>query len=139
MANYNKIILVGRVGRDAVLRATPKGLQVADVNVAVNDLAKKKADGSYETEWYRVSVFGEQAERLVPRLLKGALVLVEGRLSIRTYIDKNQQHRYSPEVSNSRVVVLAAPGGQSAGAQREVQTYDELEQSPDINSDDIPF
>jgi len=139
MANYNKIILVGRVGRDAVLRATPKGLQVADVNVAVNDLAKKKPDGSFETEWYRVSVFGEQAERLVPKLLKGALVLVEGRLSIRTYVDKNQQHRYSPDVSNSRVVVLAQPGSSGTGSQREAVAYDELEQTPDINADDIPF
>ena len=141
MANsYNKIILVGRIGRDAELRATPKGTQVAETSVAVDDLAKKKPEGGFETEWYRIKVWGRQAETLAPMLLKGNLVLVEGRLSIRTYEDRDKRNRYSPEVSADRVVLLGSPGGPRTGASREPHPVDELDQAPsDINADDIPF
>jgi single-strand DNA-binding protein len=141
MANsYNKIILVGRIGRDAELRATPKGTQVAETSVAVDDLAKKKPEGGYETEWYRIKVWGRQAETLAPMLLKGNLVLVEGRLSIRKYEDRDKQTRYSPDVSADRVVLLGSPGGQRAATAREPHAVDELDQAPsDINADDIPF
>jgi single-strand DNA-binding protein len=141
MANsYNKIILVGRIGRDAELRATPKGTQVAETSVAVDDLAKKKPEGGFETEWYRIKVWGRQAETLAPMLLKGNLVLVEGRLSIRTYEDRDKRNRYSAEVSADRVVLLGSPGGQRAGTSREPHPVDELDQAPsDINADDIPF
>jgi len=141
MANsYNKIILVGRIGRDAELRATPKGTQVAETSVAVDDLAKKKPEGGYETEWYRIKVWGRQAETLHPMLRKGNLVLVEGRLSIRTYEDRDKRSRYSPEVSADRVVLLGSPGGHAGGPPRETPVVDELDQAPsDINADDIPF
>jgi single-strand DNA-binding protein len=140
MANsYNKIILVGRIGRDAELRATPKGTQVAKTGLAVDDLARKKAEGGYETEWYQITVWGRQAETLAPMLLKGNLVLVEGRLSIRRYEDRDKQVRYSPDVSADRVVLLGSPGGQR-NAPREPHPEDELDQAPsDINADDIPF
>ncbi len=143
MANsYNKIILVGRLGRDAELRATPRGTQVAETSVAVDDLAKKKPEGGYETEWYRIKVWGRQAETLAPMLLKGNLVLVEGRLSIRMYeSNRDRQMRYSAEVSTDRVVLLGSPGGQrGAGPRPEAHAVDELDQAPaDINADDIPF
>jgi single-strand DNA-binding protein len=142
MANsYNKIILVGRVGRDAELRATPKGTYVAKTGLAVEDTAKKRSEGGFETEWYQIAVFGRQAETLAPMLKKGTLILVEGRLSIRTYEDRDKRFRYSPDVSADRVVLLGSPGGQGAGAQRgESHPVDELDQAPaDINADDIPF
>lgn len=141
MANsYNKIILVGRIGRDAELRATPKGTQVAETSVAVDDLGRKKPEGGFETEWYRIKVWGKQAETLAPMLLKGNLVLVEGRLSIRRYEDRDKQQRFSAEVSTDRVVLLGSPGGQRASSPRETHVVDELDQSPaDINADDIPF
>ena len=141
MANsYNKIILVGRIGRDAELRATPKGTQVAETSVAVDDLAKKKPEGGYETEWFRIKVWGRQAETLAPMLLKGNLVLVEGRLSIRMFEStRDKQMRYSAEVSTDRVVLLGSPGGQRSASARDTQPVDELDQTADINADDIPF
>jgi single-strand DNA-binding protein len=140
MANsYNKIILVGRIGRDAALRATPKGTQVASTSLAVEDQAKKTPEGRFDTEWYQFTVWGRQAEVLAPMLLKGNLVLVEGKLSIRTYV-KDGKDRYSPEVSADRVVLLGSPGGHAGGPPRETPVVDELDQAPsDINADDIPF
>ena len=142
MANsYNKIILVGNLGRDGELRATPQGKQVLSTSLAVEDPSKKDERGRPGTEWYRIKVWGRQAETLSPHLLKGKSILVEGRLSIQTWTDREGHNRYTPEVSADRVVLLGSPGGQGAGAARsESHPVDELDQAPpDINADDIPF
>jgi single-strand DNA-binding protein len=141
MANsYNKIILVGNLGRDAELRATPQGKQVLSTSLAVEDPSKKDDRGRPGTEWYRIKVWGKQAETLSPHLLKGKSILVEGRLSIQTWTDREGHNRYTPEVSADRVVLLGSPGGQGASQPRETHPVDELDQaSSDINADDIPF
>ena len=141
MANsYNKIILVGNLGRDGELRATPQGKQVLSSSLAVEDPSKKDERGKPGTEWYRIKIWGRQAETLSPHLLKGKSILVEGRLSIQTWTDREGHNRYTPEVSVDRVVLLGSPGGQVAGASREPHVVDELDQAPaDINADDIPF
>ena len=144
MANsYNKIILVGNLGRDAELRATPQGKQVASASLAVEDWQKKDDRGKAGTEWYRIKIWGRQAETLSPHLLKGKTVLVEGRLSIQTWKDREGKERYTPEVSVDRVVLLGSPGqgggggGQARGPEQSV--VDDMDQSPDVNADDIPF
>jgi single-strand DNA-binding protein len=141
MANsYNKIILVGNLGRDGELRATPQGKQVLSTSLAVEDPSKKDDRGRPGTEWYRIKVWGRQAETLSPHLLKGKSILVEGRLSIQTWTDREGHNRYTPEVSADRIVLLGSPGGQAAAAPRESHVVDELDQAPaDINADDIPF
>ena len=98
MANsYNKIILVGRIGRDAELRATPKGTQVAETSLAVDDLAKKKPEGGFETEWYRIKVWGRQAETLAPMLLKGNARSGRGpALDPERTRTRDKRERYSP-------------------------------------------
>ena len=134
MANsYNKIILVGRIGRDAELRATPKGTQVAETSVAVDDLAKKKPEGGFETEWYRIKVWGRQAETLAPMLLKGNLVLVEGRL-----VDQNCTRTGTSAIATrprcrptawSCSAALAAQRDRGRPANR--TRVDELDQAPE--------
>jgi len=141
MANsYNKIILVGNLGRDGELRATPQGKQVLSTSLAVEDPSKKDDRGRPGTEWYRIKVWGRQAETLSPHLLKGKSILVEGRLSIQTWTDREGHNRYTPEVSADRIVLLGSPGGQGSAPSREPHVVDELDQAPaDINADDIPF
>jgi single-strand DNA-binding protein len=141
MANsYNKIILVGNLGRDGELRATPQGKQVLSTSLAVEDPSKKDERGRPGTEWYRIKIWGRQAETLAPHLLKGKSILVEGRLSIQTWTDREGHNRFTPEVSADRVVLLGSPGGHAGGPPRETPAVDELDQAPsDINADDIPF
>ena len=144
MANsYNKIILVGNLGRDAELRATPQGKQVASVSLAVEDPTKKDDRGRAGTEWYRIKIWGRQAETLSPYLLKGKTILAEGRLSIQTWTDREGHNRFTPEVSADRIVLLGSPGGSHGGGSqvREASpAVDELSQAPDdMNADDIPF
>jgi len=141
MANsYNKIILVGNLGKDAELRATPQGKQVASASLAVEDWQKKDERGKPGAEWYRIKIWGRQAETLSPHLLKGKTILVEGRLSIQTWTDREGKSRYTPEVSADRVVLLGSAGqGPSMSSRAEGPVDDELGQSPDVNADDIPF
>lgn len=78
---YQSITIVGNLGRDPEMRFTPSGTPVTSMNVATN----RKYTGSdgalvKETTWFRVSVFGKQAEACATYLKKGSTVLVEGRL-----------------------------------------------------------
>ncbi|HLF25244.1 MAG TPA: single-stranded DNA-binding protein [Anaerolineae bacterium] len=79
---YHQIIIVGNLGRDPEMRYTPSGTPVTSFNVATN----RKYTGSdgqavKETTWFRVSVFGKQAEACAQYLKKGSPCLVEGRLT----------------------------------------------------------
>jgi single-strand DNA-binding protein len=79
---FHKVILVGNLGRDPELRYTPSGQAVANLSVATN---RRFTDNSGEqrevTVWFRVSVWGKQAETVNQYLRKGRQVLVEGRLN----------------------------------------------------------
>jgi single stranded DNA-binding protein len=127
MANsYNKIILVGNLGRDGELRATPQGKQVLSTSLAVEDPSKKDDRGRPGTEWYRIKVWGRQAETLSPLLLKGKSILVEGRLSIQTWTDREGHNRYTRGVGRSHRPARQ-PGGQSAAASLQPHVVDELD------------
>jgi single-strand DNA-binding protein len=79
---YQQIVIVGNLGRDPEMRYTPSGTPVTNFNIATS----RKYTGSdgqqvKETTWFRVSVFGKQAEACAQYLKKGSAVLVEGRLN----------------------------------------------------------
>ena len=78
---YQKIVIVGNLGRDPEMRYTPSGQPVTNLSVATNR-KWTSADGTpgEETIWFRVSVWGKQAETCNQYLSKGRQVLVEGRL-----------------------------------------------------------
>jgi single-strand DNA-binding protein len=79
---FHKVILVGNLGRDPEMRYTPSGQAVTNLNVATN---RTYTDGTgnqvKQTVWFRVSVWGKQAESSAQYLRKGRQVLVEGRLN----------------------------------------------------------
>ncbi len=79
---YQKITIVGRLGRDPEMRYMPDGTAVTQINVATDRRWTDKATGNpvQETTWFRVSVWGRQAESTNQYLSKGSLVLVEGHI-----------------------------------------------------------
>ena len=140
MGSVNKVILVGNLGKDAELRATPGGTSVATTTIAINDPAKKDETGKPGTEWYRLKVWGRTAENLGKYLLKGKQVYVEGRLSIQTWKDREGKDRYTPEVSVDQILLLGSPGGSSGSYEREPAPADDPEAvHDDPGADDIPF
>jgi single-strand DNA-binding protein len=141
--SYNKIVLIGNLGIDAELRATPQGKQVATASIAVEDWQKKDERGKPTAEWFRIKVWGKQAESLAPHLTKGKTILAEGRLSIQTWTDKDGKSRYTPEVSVDKIVLLG--GGRqnddTAGVQKARATSGPNTDNDDqpLDEDSIPF
>lgn len=103
MASINKVILVGRMGKDAELRAGKSGTSFTAFGVATDHGYGEKR----KTEWHNVVVFGKSAEYITERGGKGATVLVEGRIESREYTDKAGVERKTTEILADNVSVLS--------------------------------
>lgn len=80
--SFQTIILAGNLGRDPEMRYTPSGQPVTNLNIATNrQYTTNSGERVKETTWFRVSVWGKQAEACNQYLRKGSMVLVEGRLT----------------------------------------------------------
>jgi single-strand DNA-binding protein len=103
----NKMMIIGNLGADPELRYTPGGKAVAELRVAVNDRSKG-ADGEWveETQWFRVELWEQAAERAAERLRKGHKVFAEGALRAREWEGKDGQKRTSLEIRFARVQSL---------------------------------
>jgi single-strand DNA-binding protein len=105
MASVNTVILVGNLGKDAELRMAG-GNSLATFSVATTENWKTAAGEKREsTEWHRVVLWGNIAEKLQPLLTKGKQVYVTGKLQTRSW-DKDGQKHYSTEIKADRVVLL---------------------------------
>jgi single-strand DNA-binding protein len=146
MANYNKIFLMGNITADIDLRYTPNGIPVARFSVAVNQFYKD-AEGQQKqsVDFIPVVVFSRQAEACSQYLGKGSPVFVEGRLTIRDYVDKEGNKRRAAEVRARRVIFMPKRRAGEAGAAvppaAEPEKVDEVvEELADTEvDDDIPF
>ena len=100
----NKIILIGRLGRDPEMSYTPNGLAVTKFSVAVSRYSKSPTGERQEdTDWYNVTAFRQLAETCNTYLKKGSKVYVEGRISQRKYTDRNNVERVSLDVTLSEM------------------------------------
>lgn len=96
MASFNKVILVGNLTRDPELRYTPKGTAVAKVGIAVNRRwTTETGEQREEVTYVDVDAFGKQAETISNYLKKGRPILIEGRLRLDTWDDKQTGQKRS--------------------------------------------
>ena len=102
--SFNKITMVGNLGRDPELRRLPSGIPVCNFTIAVNDTYRDKTGGCRTTPtWFRVAVWGERATACAKNLKKGNPVYVAGRLRQREWKDDNDKQHYTLEVKASDV------------------------------------
>ncbi len=96
----NKVILVGRLGKDPEVRYIPNGGAVANLQVATSESWRDKQTGEMreQTEWHRVVLFGKLAEVAGEYLRKGEQVYIEGQLRTRSWDDNNGVTRYVTEI-----------------------------------------
>lgn len=111
--SLNKVMLIGRLGRDPEMRQTKAGKPIANLNLATTEAWKDKHSGERKekTEWHSVVVFNEGLCRVVEAYLrKGSQVYVEGQLQTRKWLDNAGNQRYTTEVVlqnfNSTLVML---------------------------------
>jgi single-strand DNA-binding protein len=117
----SKIQIIGNLGRDPELRYTPNGRPVTTFSVAVNQSTKNQQTGEWveATDWFRVSVWGDRAERAAENLRKGSRVFVDGRFRTREYETNDGRKGLSLDVSADTVLGLdkrEAAEGTFAGA-----------------------
>src|ERR1700761_2022073 len=96
MASYNKVILVGNLTRDPELRYTPKGMAIAKIGLAVNrNWTSESGEQKEEVTFIDVDAFGRQAETLAQYMKKGRPLMVEGRLKLDQWDDKQTGQKRS--------------------------------------------
>jgi len=143
--SVNKVILLGRLGKDPELKYTPSGAAVTTFSIAT-DLAWKDQEGNQKqvTEWHRVVAWRKLAEIVGNYLKKGSLVYIEGRLQTRTWNDKNGVTRYTTEVVADNLTMVG-PKMERAEASTEIPPpMDEVapagpDAAPEPSEDDLPF
>ena len=121
--SVNKVILVGNLGADPVVRHTQDGKPIVSLSIATSESWKDRATGERKekTEWHRVVVFNEGIAKVAEQYLKkGSSVYIEGQLQTRKYTDKDGVEKYSTEIVlqnfNSTLTMLGGrPGSEGAG------------------------
>jgi len=106
MASYNKIIILGYLGKDPETRYMPDGTAVCSFSVATTEKFKKGNDWQEKTCWFKVNVWGKQGEACAQYLAKGAQVYVDGRLSVSDFTDRDGNQRTGLEVRANDVQFL---------------------------------
>jgi single-strand DNA-binding protein len=105
--SFNKITIIGNLGRDPELRYTPQGNAVCDFSVAVNDRKRDKA-GEWQdiVTWFKITLWGKQAENASKYLTKGRQIYVEGRLQLEEWTDRDGNNRHTLTVQGSEIQFL---------------------------------
>src|SRR3954468_17387727 len=113
-----KVMIIGNLGADPEMRYTPNGRPVTQFNVAVNQSTKNQQSGEWveATDWFRISVWGDRAERAAENLRKGNRVFVEGRFKTREFEGRDGQKRTSLDVTADNVISLDRKGRDDDGA-----------------------
>jgi single-strand DNA-binding protein len=156
--SVNKVILVGRLGRDPETRYTGGGQAVANFSMATDETYRdKNGERQKRTEWHKIVVWGKQAEIAQQYLKKGSLIFIEGRIQSREWQDKEGQKRTSFEIVAANFRMLGGRGDGAAGGSGSSFAgggrAEEHDQSgvaddfggggsgsgPEISDDDIPF
>jgi single-strand DNA-binding protein len=106
-AMKNTVQLIGNVGNDPEIKNLEGGKKVANLTIATNDSYKNdKGEKVEQTEWHKVVAWGKTAEIIEKYVTKGLQIAIEGKLTHRSYDDKNGEKRYVTEVVANDVLLL---------------------------------
>src|SRR4026208_475907 len=111
MSAFNKVIIVGYLGRDPELRYTAQGTPVCSFSMATNERRKDKSgEMQNHTTWFRITLWNRLAETASQYLQKGKQVYIEGRLRVEEYIDRDGKPRHSLEVFATDMQFIGSRG-----------------------------
>src|ERR1700681_4315163 len=147
--SFNRIILVGNLGRDPELRYTPQGTPVCSFTMATNERRKDKTgEWQEQVTWFKVTLWGRQAETASQYLTRGRPVYIEGRLRVEEYTDRDGKPRHSLEVNATDMQFIGGGRGEEGGvpqaraAAARNEPGEPAESAPeptDLSDDDVPF
>ncbi len=150
---FSKAMIIGNLGRDPEMRYTPNGRPVTEFSVAVTHSSRDPQTGEWAddaTDWFRVTVWGDRAERTAEQFRKGNRVFVEGRFRTREFERKDGTKGISLEITADNVIAFerrtrddegsfGGPSQSSGGAPAGGGVRPTRPASDDTDLDDLPF
>lgn len=145
MPSFNKIVIVGHLGRDPEVRYLPDGTAVTSFSMATSEKKKDRSGEAQDiTTWFKITVWGKQGEVASQYLAKGSLAYVEGRVSLEEYTDKDGNKRTSLAVRANDVQFLdrkpqgdGRPTDELEGARQHVER--KTQRPVSVEEDSVPF
>lgn len=144
----NKVILVGRLGKEPEILATSSGSQVVKFSLATSEKYKNK-DGKWidNTEWHRIVCFGKLAELASKYLSKGREVYLEGKIKTSKYKAKDGSDRYSTDITANTIEFLGNKEDNQMSEQTKKENWEKIDKviapdaptPPDFDPDKLPF
>lgn len=149
MSGVNKVILVGRVGKEPEVRNLENGAIVANFSIATSETYKDKTTGEKKeiTEWHNISLWRGLAEITQKYVHKGDMLYIEGKLRTRSW-EKDGVTRYTTEVIGDNMTMLTPKGGGGSSGNSEYSQERSKAESPSnsnptppmhSSTDDLPF
>ncbi len=103
----NKVQLIGHVGQEPEIKNFEGGKKVASLTLATNEYyTNQQGDKVEQTEWHRITAWGKLADLIEKYVTKGKEIAIEGKLTHRSYDDKNGEKRYVTEIVAQEVLLL---------------------------------
>jgi single-strand DNA-binding protein len=139
--SVNRVILVGRLGRDPETRYTSGGQAVCNFTLATDEVYKDRAgERQKRTEWHRIVAWSKLAEICQQYLKKGSLVFIEGRIQSRQWDDREGNKRTTVEIVANTMKMLG-PRAEAAPHEAAEPAAEEsaAPPAPEISDEDIPF
>ena len=143
--SFNRIILIGNLGRDPELRYTAQGTPVCSFSMATNERRKdRNGEMQDHTTWFRITLWNRLAETASQYLQKGKQVYIEGRLRVEEYIDRDGKPRHSLEVFGTDMQFIGSRGDdtmneRAASARASGGGGGAPDTQADLSDEDIPF
>jgi len=153
-ASVNKVILIGRLGRDPEIKYTPSGAPVAKFSLATDEVFKDRAgEQQRRTEWHNIVAWNKLAEICGEYLAKGKQVYIEGSIRSRQWEDQSGNKRTAYDIvardmkmlgsraesERASAAVATTPSAMSGANADDRETPAESPPSPEITDEDLPF
>lgn len=139
MANsLNKIMIIGRVGKDPDIRVTQGGMAVTNLTVATSEKFGKGADKKEKTEWFNVTLFDKVAQIVNNYVKKGNRIYIEGRIQTETW-EKDGVKHYKTVVIGQNIILLESKPSLNGPAPEERECHAEQWANEPLDDQDLPF
>lgn len=138
MSSLNKVLLLGRLGKDPDVRAMPDGTAVASFSIATSMITNKSGEKKEYTEWHRCVAFNKAAEIVRDYLKKGNQVFIEGSLRTRKWDDKGIE-RYTTEVVVGRLTMIGGKPTEPQSSPATAEEYAKASGGSYSEDGDYPF
>ncbi len=139
MSSVNKVILVGRVGRDPELKQMQSGKAVVNLSLATTS-KRKTNDGMVEdTQWHRITAYDKLAEIIGQYVQKGSLIYIEGSLKYGKFTDKDGNEKNTTDIVAGQMQMLSGKGESRGSDEGYERPRPQAKQQSFQEDDDIPF